>query len=318
MNNKRRKVIDTAIDLGCEIDALDKCPGFREMCWTGDSPESKLLMNGVRSHFNAPWPEIAPLKTEMIIEYMDEANVEFGVLHGIYFEAKAPWKTKGPWSPLKYHCPAEYVKEVMDRWPYRFKGLAPINPLLPRKVVLDQIEKYIKGWGMAGIKLFPFGGWRTDDKDLMYPIYEKCLDLDAVVSITSSQIGFRGTRLIGAYPKQIDEIACDFPELKIQIMCGGERNVWGGDAVSIAFHCPNVNIDTAPGMPELWTGYAKQPQELCLVQEMIPDQIMWSSEFPYCFPMTAGIDALENLPGLTEEFKNKLFYENAKRFYNFC
>lgn len=313
----RRKIIDTVIDLGCEIDALDKCPGYKEMCWTGDSPESKLLLKGVRDHFNTPWPGVAPLTADTLIENMDEANVEYGVLHGMYMEAKAPWKTKKPWNPLKYVCPPEYVKEIRDRYPKRFKALAGINPMQPRHIVLDEIEKYITEWGFAGIKLFPFGGWYPSDKDLMYPIYEKCLDLDAVVCITSSQIGFIGTRLRPAHVLQIDDIAQDFPELKIQIVCGGERRVWHVEALSICFHSPNVNMDTAPGMPHLWTGYAKCPDELMMVQDMIPDHLMWASEYPYCFPMYAGIDALENMEGLTEEFKQKMFYDNAKKFYGF-
>jgi hypothetical protein len=61
-----RKVIDTVIDLGCEIDALDRCPGFREMCWTGDSPEAKLLLEGAQTRYNAPWPQLAPLTIETL------------------------------------------------------------------------------------------------------------------------------------------------------------------------------------------------------------------------------------------------------------
>lgn len=314
---EKRPVIDTIIDLGCEIDALDRCEGYKEMCWTGDSPESKYLLKGVREHFNAPWPEIAPLVLDTMIENMDAANVKYGVLHGMHMEPRAPWKTKKPWHPLKYVCPADYVKEVMDKYPGRFKGVAGIDPTLPRRVVLEQIELYVKEWGFSGIKLFPFQGWHTNDKELMYPIYEKCLDLDAVVCIISSQIGFVGARLSTAHPLQIDDIACDFPELKIQVVCGGERKVWHNEVVSICFHCPNVNMDTAPGMPHLWTGYARCQEDLRLVMEMIPDHIMWGSEYPYCFPMSSGIEALENIPWLTEEFRNKLFYENAAKFYGF-
>ena len=317
--NKKRKIIDTVIDLGCEIEALDRCPGYREMCWTGDSYESKFILKGLRDHFDTPWPEIAPLTTDFMIQCMDEANVEFAVLHGMYMDAKAPWYTKKntSWKPLKYVCPPEYVKEVRDRYPKRFKAVAGINPLEPRHILLDKIKMYIEEWGFAGIKLFPFGGWYPSDKELLYPVYELCTDLDAVVCITSSQIGFYGTRLRPAHVLQIDDIAQDFPDMKIQIVCGGERTMWHNEAVAICMHSRNVNMDTAPATPTLPTGYAKVPSDLLYAQDLASDHIMWGSEFPYSFPLQEAIDALENTEGLTEEFKNKLFYENAKKFYGF-
>ena len=93
--------------------------------------------------------------------------------------------------------------------------------------------------------------------------------------------------------------------------------MWHNEAVAICMHSRNVNMDTCPAAPNLPTGYANVHEDLLYAQNLVPDHVMWGSEYPYCFPMTAGIDALENIPGLTEEFKNKLFYENAKEFYGF-
>jgi predicted TIM-barrel fold metal-dependent hydrolase len=311
------KVIDCFIELGTERDALDRCPGFKELYWTGDTVEADYNVSGIRKHFKTPWPEIPPLTIETLIENMDEAHIKYAVLHGMDMETKAPWKTKKEWKPYKLLCPADYVKEVMDKYPDRFKGIAGINPFKPREMVLKEIEHYVKDWGFAGIKLIPFAGFTPDNKELLYPIYERCLDLDAVVVIMSSMIGLPHFRLRCAHPLPIDDVAQDFPELKIHILHGGERPVWGYEAVAICFHSPNVYTCTSPSMPDLWTGYARFPDLLRYTAGIIPDKLMFASCYPAAFPIKDAIAALENIPGLTDEFKKKMFYENAARFYGF-
>jgi hypothetical protein len=48
-----------------------------------------------------------------------------------------------------------------------------------------------------------------------------------------------------------------------------------------------------------------------------PNQLMFASCYPPAFPIKDAIEALENVPGLIEEFKRKMFFENAARFYGF-
>jgi len=310
------KLIDCFIELGAEKSALDRCSGFKEVYWTGGSVEADFV-KPVREHFNIKWPEIPPLSIETLIENMDEANVIHAVLHGIDMETKPPWKTKTDWKPFKWQCPAEYVKEVMDKYPGRFKGIAGINPFKPREMVLKEIEHYVKDWGFAGIKLIPFAGFTPDNKELLYPIYEKCVDLDAVVIIMSSMIGLPGFRLHCAHPLPIDDVAQDFPELKIDILHGGEGPVWSYEAVAICFHSPNVYMSNPPALPELWTGYARNPDLLRYVADIVPNKIMFGSNYPAAFPIRRAIEAIDSISGLTEEFKSKMFYDNAAKFYGF-
>jgi uncharacterized protein len=310
------KVIDCFIELGAERDVLARSEGFRQMYWEGEWEESHFIKN-IRDHFGTPWPEIPPMTIETLVEDMDRANITHAVLHGIDVEAKPPWKTKKPWKSFRLYCPADYVKEVIDKYPGRFKGVAGINPFKPRHLVLQEIEHYVKDWGFAGIKLVPFAGFIPDDKDLLYPIYEKCLDLNAVVVIMSSMIGIPGFRLRCAHPLPIDDVAQDFPELKIHVLHAGERQVWGHEVAAICFHSLNVYTCTSPAMPWLSTGYARNPDLLRWNQEMIPDKLMFASCYPPAFPIRDAIEALEKVPGLTEEFKRKMFFENAAKLYGF-
>lgn len=313
----RDKVIDVFIELGTEKAALDRCPGFKQQYWEGDTVEADFMVSGIRNYFNTPWPGIPPLSIETLIENMDEANVKYAVLHGIDMETKTPWYTKGEWKPFKWQCPADYVKEVLDKCPDRFKAIAGVNPFKPRNVVLQEIEKYIKDWGFVGIKLIPFAGFLPTDKELLYPIYERCVNLDAIVVIMSSMIGVPGMRGIGAHPLHVDEVAADFPELKIHLLHMGERPLWGRDAVAVCFHAPNVYTCTSPANPQLWTGLAKNPDILRYTADMIPNQLMFASNYPAAFPIRDAIDAIDQISGVTEEFKKKMFYENAARFYGF-
>jgi predicted TIM-barrel fold metal-dependent hydrolase len=311
------KVIDCFIDLGGEKDALDRCPGFKELYWTGGHVESNILVKNVRDYFKTPFPQIPPLKIEHLIENMDAANVKYAVLQGMDMETKPPWKTKKEYKPFRIQCPADYVKEVMDKYPGRFKGIAGINPFKPRETVLKEIEHYVKDWGFSGIKLLPFAGFKPDDKELLYPIYELCTDLDAVVVIMSSMIGIPFYRWSYAHPLPIDDVAQDFPDLKIHMLHGGERPVWGWEALAICFHSLNVNMCTSPMVEQLWTSYARFPELLLRAQEMIPDKVMFASDWPSAWPIKLAVDTLDKIPGLTAEFKRKMFYENAAKFYGF-
>ena len=182
---------------------------------------------------------------------------------------------------------------------------------------MDDIKKYILDWGFSGIKLMPLAGYYPSDPELMYPIYKLCVDLDAIVCINSSHSCWHKARLLKETPLQIDEIAQDFPDLKIHILCGGERRWRHLDAIGVCLNSRNVCLDTSPALPELWTSYINVPDEFRLAATMIPDNMMYASEYPYCFPITRGVDGIDSIEGVSEEFKNKLFYENAKRFYGF-
>jgi uncharacterized protein len=311
------KVIDCFIELGPEKAALNRCPGFKEMYWSGNTVEADYLVSGIRKDLNAPWPEIPNLTLDHLIENMDEANVKYGVLHGMDMETPPPWKPAKDWKPFKWYCPPEYVKEVMDKYPNRFKGLAGINPFKPRHLVLRDIEHYVKDWGFVGIKLIPFGGFTPDNKELLYPIYEKCAELDARVVIMSSMIGMPGFRLRCVQPLAIDDVAQDFPELKIHILHCGERPVWGYEAIAICFHSPNVYTCTSPAIPQLWTSLAKWPDIYRYTADIIPDKIMFASNYPSAWRIKDAIDAIDKIPGPSAEFKKKMFYENAARFYGF-
>ena len=86
---KKRKRIDAHIHHGGEKDAIDKCPGFKEIIWTGEFSEEEMkkmtyttstgVMARLRQVLNLePWPAIGDLKLEHLIESMDRANVVYG------------------------------------------------------------------------------------------------------------------------------------------------------------------------------------------------------------------------------------------------
>ena len=310
----KRKVIDVSINLGYELAAVGRCQGYQEYM-SSELAEATLMMNGIREKYNTPWPQPIPLTLDDLIETMDEANVVQGVITGMDYRSKAPWYTKKPYKPMRLYCPSDYVKEVIDKYPKRFKGLAGIDPMRPREDVLDEIKRCMEEWGFAGIKLMPLAGYYPSDKELLYPIYERCVDLDAVVCIESSHTCWYKSRVYSQTPLQIGEIAQDFPELRLHILCGGERTWRHNDAMAVCMNCPNVNMDTSPSLPELWTSYHNCPEEFKMAATLVPDHLMFASEYPLCYPISRGIEGLESIEGVSEEFLNKVFYENAKKFY---
>lgn len=107
------------------------------------------------------------------------------------------------------------------RHPERVLGVPEIVPGEPG--VKERMRMFAHEWGMSGIKLHPAIGFSPNDKSLMYPIYEECLNLKLSVASHSCIAGKErpNIRHAGCRPMLWDDVAEDFPDLKIVIShCG--------------------------------------------------------------------------------------------------
>ena len=311
----RYKIIDSHAHPGFEKKDIENRPGCSEV-WLGDTLASHGLM-GVREKIGDPEPykilnrieEIPEYSAEHWIKFMDEAGVSHIVLQCINTQSDPP-------SNWRWHVPNKYVKEeFIDKYPNRFIGIGGVNFRMGPEVSLKQVEE-AKELGFSGIKIHtPTGGY-PHDREKCYPIYEKCLELGLHVEIHTGIEELPGTRKKYQDPVFIDDIAVDFPDLKIyQLHCGMFYNT--SLALSNVFTHPNVFTDITVPVPA-WMAFRNHwdLEHFRWMEYFIPDKVFFGSDVGPCHLIYRSmIDHVQNLP-LTEDFKRKLFRDNAKNFFN--
>ena len=123
---------------------------------------------------------------------------------------------------------------------------ASINPHMdpdPPKT----LTKLVRNFGMKGLKLQPpYQHFYPNDATL-YPLYEKAEELGIPVVFHTGSSVFRNVKLKFGDPLYLDEIAVDFPSLKI-VQAHGGRGFWYEKAFFLAKHHRNVYLEIS-GLP---------------------------------------------------------------------
>ena len=136
----------------------------------------------------------------------------------------------------------EWISRAIALYPNRFFACACLNPLEENS--REELEDLVVNKGFREVKIHQ-AHYRFEVNDKrVYPFYEKCIELDIPVAFHT---GFSPVELIDRYipamPHNIDELAYDFPNLKIN-MCHGGGN-WYQDGIMIALRNANIMIDIA-------------------------------------------------------------------------
>jgi len=119
-----------------------------------------------------------------------------------------------------------------------------------------RLRRAVEEWGVKGIKFQPLTQhWLPDDRRI-YPIYEVCAELGLVCTWHAGvvKLGHKyelGRPMLARYanPLPIDQVAFDFPELKICIAHMGGNYYY--EALVLAEKHENIYLDTA-FLPFFW------------------------------------------------------------------
>jgi predicted TIM-barrel fold metal-dependent hydrolase len=245
---------------------------------------------------------------EYMVEMMDRGNVELSFLISLCSANGVGGE--------EIIVPAEEVLAVVQKYPKRFVGLVGISPIHKwgdKYYPPTYIERAIKEYGFKGVHMYPhWYGIRINDRR-MYPIFEKCAELDVPISFQTGQGTMRSGSRVVARPIWIDEVVRDFPTLKIVALHSGYP--WEDELVAMATVHEHVYICPDVPPPRLW-----HPAILSYLKEEGrfeglggSDKIIWATDFPLQEPREslAEIDAL----GLKPETRRKLVRDNAVRLY---
>lgn len=198
------------------------------------------------------------LSKENLLAQMDEAGIEQAVL----FAMDAPILTSGN----------EFVADICKEHKGKFMGFASVNPL--KENAVDILAEAIEKFGLKGLKLHPpLQNFYPNDKKI-WPVYQLASDLKIPVVFHVGTTPFGSlVKLNQADPILIDDIANDFPNLKIVLTHLG--TLWHNESFMIVEKHPKVYIDTAAYPYEI-TDLLKEKTIMRIGEE----KIIFGTDFP--------------------------------------
>ena len=265
--------------------------------------KSSLSTSKLKEAIKPLLPKIRKL-TMSIEEFVDQLNI-MGVEKAVIFnlDEETPSGIAG--------LPNDYYAEIVRRFPDKFIGIAGIDPLKKKKAIQEIKRSFELGLRGIAIRPFMFQIRPTDKK--MYPIYDKCVELDIPIWFHIS-INYSTNTMEVERPIYLDIVAQDFPELKIIAGHGGWP--WINEMVAVAWRNPNIYIDIASYLPKYigMKGTGWEPL-IHYGNSVIQDRILFGSTWLFMgMSIKQLADEVMKLP-LKEEVKEKWLYRNAARLF---
>jgi predicted TIM-barrel fold metal-dependent hydrolase len=216
----------------------------------------------------------------------------------------------------------EIVASYCKQYPDRLIGFTSIHP--DRYQPHRKLERAVREFGMKGVKLYPHSGFYPNDERLNL-VFQKCIEFDIPVMVHTGIKAVSWQSLKFNRPMYVDDLATNFPELKI-IMCHGGYP-WEEEFIVVAYSNPNVWVDITfldyiekiykkPGLVENTISR--------LIDLIGPKRILWGSEGPYMNLPLFGSHGPEyyaysqnflvkRFNFLSEEDKKNILGENARK-----
>lgn len=138
--------------------------------------------------------------------------------------------------------------------------------------------------GARGFKFHPSSqNFYPNDRDV-YPIYEAIEETGTIALFHSGHTGAGagrpgggGVRLKYANPMYVDDIAVDFPELRI--ILAHPSFPWQDEALSVALHKPHVYIDLSGWSPKYFP-----PNLVQYARTLLKHKMLFGTDYPVITP----------------------------------
>jgi uncharacterized protein len=227
---------------------------------------------------------------------MAEAGVDRAVVHAEY----------------EFGDPADELNEAVARLvagdPDRFAGIGTLSlePLRIRRS-LQQVAQ-VHELGLVGVNIQPsfFGLPMTDPR--LYPAYARCEELGLIVCLHTGVNYTTAYPIANDHPLQLDEVACQFPDLMLVACHAGWP--WAADMVAVMRKHPNVYADFGGLAPkyvgEDGTGWSVMRRFL---NSLLAGQVLFATDWPV-FPIPRAVAEWRAM-GLKPETLRRLLGGNA-------
>jgi hypothetical protein len=187
-------------------------------------------------------------------------------------------------------------------------GTVCLDPLRAGRAVRQLRAAH--GLGLVGVNLQPsFVGLPMTDRRL-YPVYARAEELGMIVALHTGVNYTTHQPIANDHPLQLDQVACDFPDLLLVACHAGWP--FAAELVAVMRKHPNVFADFGGLAPK----YVNAPDSGWSVMRrfmnsLLRDQVLFATDWPV-FPMDRAVAEWRE-SGLREEVLTRLLTTNAER-----
>jgi uncharacterized protein len=179
--------------------------------------------------------------------------------------------------------PNEEIAEVAAANPDVLIPFASVDPNKGARA-LDEAKRLIREHAVRGFKFHPNIQAFCPNDEAVYPLYEVIAEAGLPVIFHTGHSGIGaglpgggGIRLKYSNPMYVDDVAVDFPELKIVL--AHPSFPWQDEAISIALHKQHVYIDLSGWSPKYFP-----PQLVQYANTLLKNKVLFGSDFPMITP----------------------------------
>jgi hypothetical protein len=179
-----------------------------------------------------------------------------------------------------------------------------INPNIHEDMV-ERLEDQVKNGRVRGIKFLPSYQFFYPNEARLYPLYHKAQELGIPVLYHIGTSIFKGTRLKYCDPIHLDDVAVDFPDLKI-VMAHCGRSFWYDKCFYLSRLHKNVYMDITGLPPQNLLNYFPE-------FEKNGEKVVFGSDWPTMPGSIAkNIETIKSLP-LKDRTIEAILYKNAEK-----
>ena len=209
--------------------------------------------------------------------------------------------------------PALSSEDILDAAAAHADVLIPFGSVDPLRGAdaVAQARSLVRDHRARGFKFHPsMQGFAPNDPQF-YPLYAEIESLGVPALFHTGQTGIgaglpggRGIKLRLSDPMLVDDVAADFPELKI--ILAHPSVPWQDEAISIATHKANVYIDLSGWSPKYFP-----PQLVRAAGSYLQDKVLFGTDYPLLTP-ERWLRDFEQLD-IKPDVRPKILKDNAAR-----
>lgn len=185
----------------------------------------------------------------------------------------------------------------------RLIAFANVNPWLDSNLP-ERLAYAVEERGCRGLKLQPSYQYFAPNDPMLYPLYAKAQELEIPVTFHTGSSVFPGARLKFADPLLLDDLATDFPRLRV-LMAHGGRPFWHAQASFLARTHPNFYLELSGLPPKNLLTYFPDLERLA-------PKTVFGSDWPGIpTSIRENLDDLRALP-ISDGAKQAILEDNAR------
>lgn len=212
--------------------------------------------------------------------------------------------------------PNELIADYVAAHPDKLVGWASVDPNEPDCV--ERLEHAVSVLGLSGLKLGPVYQHFDPADRAHWPLYRLCQERGLPIMWHQGTTFPSTARLKWAAPLQLEDVAMDFPDLRMIIAHLGHP--WEADVVALIRKCPNVYADISAVHYRPWRYW----QAMVTAMEYgVTHKLLLGSDFPSA-TVAQVIDGLRDvnapvsgtrLPTIPVEIQDAIIHENWQRCF---